>query len=365
MYTIRSYESAEISNNSIDWLINNLDELDIDFMYKNIDNSIHINNNYGLVEKILTEENISDYNIYENQVILGSFDYVNFEITKIKNKIKGILSTKQYYERDFYSINEFKIIPFLKLRDDLNKVESKIHSLQRKYKAIFVNTIAKNTVPKLTPVFANKKHYTDAYNKIKLIRDIKISLDGELNLLNIRRLSTLYERFNLLILINSILDNNPVSFKKENARVEDNTFLEYYFRFMDFSLTLYYDNYVGNERNNVGLQRISKSYYKPDYIIKLETNSNTYFYILDSKYSSENTVKDKHLLKCIKNYILDIGISDFPSRKVSELILIYPGENEDVIYGSDVFKPKISILPSKVNKTNLKEFVERILRNYK
>ena len=361
--TIKDYELADISNNSIDWLINNLDELHLDYSYKNVENSIQINNNYGLVEKILTEEKISDFNIYENQIILGSFEYVILEIAKIKNKIKGYLSTKQYYEKDFYSINEFKIIPFLKLKDDLEKIESKIKSLQRKYKDIFVKANSKNTFPKLTPVFSNKRHYTDAYNKIKLIRDIKINLDGELNLLNIKKLSTLYERFNLFVLINSIKAKNPISHKFENPKLEDNTFQEFYFQFPNYKLSIYYDNYIGNIENKIGLQRISKGYYRPDYVIKLETQNNSFFYILDSKYSSENTVKDRHMLKCIKAYILDIGISDLPSTKVEELILIYPGENEEIIFGNDIFKPKISILPSKVKNKNLNEFIERILLN--
>lgn len=361
--TVKDYELADISNNSIDWLISNLDELNIDYSYKNAENSIQINNTYGLVEKILSDEKISDFNIYENQIILGSFDYVNLEIGKIKNKIRGYLSTKQYYEKDFYSINEFKIIPFLKLKDDLDKIESKIKSLQIRYKEIFSKATSKNTFPKLTPVFSNKRHYTDAYNKIKLIRDIKINLNGDLNLLNIKKLSTLYERFNLFVLINSILAKNPISFKKENPKIEDNMFQEFYFQFTNYKLSLYYDNYLGNVKNKIGLQRISKGYYRPDYVIKLEKKNNLFFYILDSKYSSENTVKDRHLLKCIKAYILDIGISELSSTKVEELILVYPGENEEIIFGNDIFKPKISIIPSKVKHNNLHEFVERILFN--
>lgn len=361
--SIKDYDKADISNNSIDWLMNNLDELHIDYKYKNVENSIQINNNYGLVEKILTEEKANDFNVYENQIILGSFDYVILEIAKIKNKIKGNLSTKQNYEKGFYSINEFKIIPFLKLKDDLDKIESKIKSLQRKYKEIFVNSKSTNSFPKLTPVFSNKRHYADAYNKIKLIRNININLEGELNLLNIKKISTLYERFNLFVLINSILDKSPIHYKIENPKIEDNTCQEYYFQFTTFNLSVYYDICINNSKNNIGLQRISKGNYRPDYILKLETQESTKFYILDSKYSFEKTVKSEHLNNCIKKYILDIGINDLTSTKVEELILIYPGENEEIIFGNDIFKPKISILPSKVKNNNLNEFIERILYN--
>lgn len=365
--TIRDYELADISNNSIDWLINNLDEVHIDYSYKNVENAIQINNSFGLVEKIYTEEKINDFNIYENQVILGSFDYVNLEIAKIKDKIKGNLSTKQSYEKGFYSINDFKIIPYLKLKDDLDSLESKIRALQRKYESIFKGSVHKNVFPKLTPAFANKKHYADAYRKIKLIRDININLDGELNLLNIKKLSTLYERFNLYVLINTILEKKPVNYRRENPKPEDDTFQEFYFQFTNFKVTLYYDSYVGNTENPIGLQRISKTptnsigHYKPDYIIKFENEIKTNFYILDSKYSSVSRVKSTHLPECIRKYILDIGITGFPSTKVEELILVYPGETEELIYGNDTFKPKISIFPSKVKKHNLKAFIERVL----
>ena len=355
------YELADISNNSIDWLINNLDELHIDYTYKNVKNSIQINNTYALVDKILIDEKISDFNIYENQLILGSFEYINIEITKIKNKIKSRISSKKYYEQDYYSINEFKIIPFLKLKDDLEKLESKINSLRRKYVEIFINTKSNNSKPKLTPVFSNKRHYTDAYNKIKLIRDMNINIDGELNLLNIKKISTLYERYNLFVLVNYFLTKNPISFEKDNVKAGENVFKEYYFIFSNFKISLYYDFEIANKTNKTGLQRISKGYYRPDYIIKLQTENSEQFYILDSKYSSETTVKNRHLSKCIDDYILDIGISNSTSVKAEELLLIYPGENEEIIYGSHIFKPKISIIPSKLRKDNLDKFIERII----
>jgi hypothetical protein len=361
--TVIDYELAEISNNSIDWLVNNLDELNIDFLYKNLENSIQINNNYGLVEKILTEVRLNNFNVYENQVILGSFVFINLEIGKLKNKIRNYIPPNQSYEKEFYSINEFKIIPFLKLRDDLEKIESKIRFLQRKYEEIFTQTKPNNSSPKLTPVFSNKRHYSDAYKKIKLIRDIKINLDDELNLLNIKKISTLYERFNLFILVNSLLSKNPNIFSKESPKEFDNIFQEFYFQFTNFKVSLFYDYKVDNIGNKTGLQRISKGYYKPDYILKTESKTSIKIYILDSKYSSENTVKNNHLLKCIKDYILDIGVTDSYLVKAEELILIYPGEREEVIFGNNFFKPKISIIPSKVKKENLKNFIDSIFNN--
>lgn len=364
---MKDYELADITNNSVDWLVNNLDELDIDFAYKNNENAIEINNNYGVIDKILTEEKVNDFNVYENQIILGSFDFVNIEISKIRNIIKSCLSdsTKPIYENDYYSINEFKIIPFLKLKDDLDKIDSKIKILQRKYKNIFTDTNAKNAFPKLTPVFSKKRHYTDAYNQIKLIRDIKINLYGELNLLNIRKISTLYERFNLVVLINALRAKKPISFKQLSKRDEDNVFNEYYFQFNNFKLSIFYDYQVSCQENKTGLERIShpKDHkpYKPDYILKVDNSIDTQYYILDSKYSTRNRVRSTHLTQCINKYILDIGITQNYKNKIEELLLIYPGESEELIYGNEKFKPKISIIPSKVRTDNLEKFIERTL----
>ncbi|WP_233890494.1 hypothetical protein, partial [Tenacibaculum piscium] len=135
---------------------------------------------------------------------------------------------------------------------------------------------------------------------------------------------------------------------------------EFNFEFNSFSISLYYDFIVNNKASKTGLERISKGHYKPDYIIKKETNGLINYYILDAKYSSYNRIKNNHLNKCIEKYVLDIGITDNVSSKVDELILLYPGEKKQTLYGNSIFKPMISIIPSKVHLDNLKNFIEKI-----
>jgi len=358
---ISKYDNADISSGSIDWLVNNLDELHIDYLYKNVENSIKLNNNYGLVEKIFTEQRFDDYNIYENQIVLGAFIFIKSEIKNIKETIEGHLLAKKYYDQDYYSIDEFKIIPFLRLKDDLIKVENKINSLYKKYRDIFPKASSKNSLPKLTPVFSNKKHYTDAYNKIRLMRDIRLNLEGELNLLNIKKMSTLYERFNLLVIINALKSKSPQHFSKDSQKTDDNVFQQFHFQYANCDVHLYYDYVVSSLANRTGLQRISKGYYRPDYIVKVISKEMTKFYILDSKYSSESTVKNNHLSKCIKSYILDMAITGLSSTKIEELILLYPGDRQEIIFGNETYNPMISIMPSKVSKQNLNEFISNVL----
>ncbi|MGJ1536222.1 hypothetical protein ACR784_14475 [Sphingobacterium multivorum] len=356
---IKSYDNADITSHSIDWLALNLDELDLNHLHINLENSIKIHNTYGVLEKIYSDEKAKDLNVYENRIILGAFDYVISEINNVKNIIEGNIHHKKEYEREFFSITEFKILPFLKLRDDILKIEGKIKILRSKYKELFHNVKSLNTMPKLTPAFANKRHYSEAYSKIKLIRKVNISLEGEMNLINVKKVSTLYERFNLFVIINSLLDKKPISSDKSN-RNHENIFKEYYFVFPNFRVTLFYDCAVSQEINKTGLQRISNGYYKPDYIIRVDRETVSKFYILDSKYSSNSTVRYQHSIKCIKSYILDIGITSNPNCKPEELVLIYPGNDQEVLYGNDLFHPKVSVIPSKVKINNLQEFVKSI-----
>jgi hypothetical protein len=357
---IIDYDEANISNSSIDWLLNNLDELDISPEFKYLPNSIEIEGSYGIIEKIFTEKKKANHNVYENQIILGAFDHVLLEINKIKEMIKGYVSVEQYYEKDFFSIDEFKIIPFLKIKNDLSNIEFKIKSLKNKYQKVFEGAVSNNCSPRLTPVFSNKRHYTEAYNKIRLIRNINIDIDGELNLINIKKISTLYEKYNLYVLLNLLWEKVP--FNLHSDIYSDMDKREFHFQYNSYSISLYYDKEISSKFNKTGLQRISEGRsYKPDYLLKLEKKSGEVkYFILDSKYSSYKRLKSSHLDDCVKKYILDIGISNSPTLKVNSLILLYPGDIEEVIYGSDIFSPKVSIMPSKVQTDNLNIFINCI-----
>ncbi|WP_233890522.1 hypothetical protein, partial [Tenacibaculum piscium] len=253
---IVNYEDANVSDSSIDWLLNNLDELHFDYNYKDAQNSIKIENNYAITEKILTDHKKSCYNVYENQIILGAFDYVLLEISKIKRRITVDIPNNQYSGKEFYSIDELRIIPFLLLKKDLKIIEKKIKLLKTKYQIIFGDAKSKNLLPKLTPVFSNKRHYYEAYKQIRNIRNIHINLDGVSNLINIKKVSKLYEIYNLYLLLNTLIELNPINKpKKIKGFWEENQ--EFNFEFNSFSISLYYDFIVNNKASKTGLERIS------------------------------------------------------------------------------------------------------------
>ena len=364
---IEDYDIALINDKSIYWLLMNMDIINFDPSFINLENSIKLNSNYGLIEKILTEKKINSINVYENQIILGAFDFVLVQLNKFHSTIISKISKRTNdYQENYYSIEQFKTIPFIKLCKDVESLIYRVKKLQLKYKMIFKDVTPLNLKPRLTNVFTNHNHYREAYSIIKQIRDQNIHFDGQLNLININKISELYEWFNLYVIVDSILLRKPIEYKF--TKFTNNIYKEYYFKFKTCEITIYYEPKICNYNNdNLGLTRISqgktKDYYKPDYVINIKSRDKEQFYILDSKYSSEYNVKNIHLYNCIKKYILDIGILNEPSQKISELLLVYPGENERVIYGNDVFKPKISILPSKVNKNNLRDFVSKLFIN--
>lgn len=356
--SIMPYNDAEISLSSIEWLLHNMDNISIDPLFRNSENAVRLGNSFGIVENILSEVKSQDFNVYENQIIIGTFQFVINQIQSIKTKLERLIPVKPAYNKEFFSINELKVLPFLKLKDDISKTESKIRILEKKYVALFENPYPLNANPRLTAVFAKKKHYSDAYSSIRLIRDIHFSLDGELSLLNIRKVSTLYERYNLFVLINYLNSKTPNKFTK-GAISPDNIYKEYRFDFGSKIITLFYDYTVQSFDSETGLRRISEGgNYRPDFIIRLDEGRSRKFFVLDSKYSKETTVLYRHLPSCINKYILDMGITDDPNKKVDLLIMLYPGEQDQIVYGNSVFRPQIGILASKINKNSIAQLLD-------
>lgn len=357
---IIDYENAEINESSLDWVLSNLDELLIDNNYYNDPNSFQINNSYAILNKIQTDLCKKDFDVYENQIIMGVFEFVSIEIQKIMLVINNNVKQKNYTLSKSYSIDDLIILPFLKLKDDLISIQRKFKNLNEKFKLIFPDTKPKNSFPKLTSVFSNKKHYREVFIKIKSLRNLNINISGELNLLNIKKLSTLYEVFNLFILLDFFLVKKPVNFFSEEFNLESKLFHSYTLNFQkNTTIKILYDSMISSKLNNTGLQRISEGYYKPDFVIICQTDSKKTYYILDSKYSTDRYI-EMHLNSCIKKYILDIGVINEPYMKIDHLILLYPGDKQNQLYGNSQFKPEISIVPSKVETNNLNNILKSI-----
>src|SRR5690606_19833806 len=112
------YTPNVVTSYSINWLISNLDEVVFDECFSAHPDSINIEGKSGYIEKIETDYVISDYNVYENQIILGAFQYLIQKLNSLKNEIRGSVDFTKYGSKDFADFRDLKKLPYIRLFDD-------------------------------------------------------------------------------------------------------------------------------------------------------------------------------------------------------------------------------------------------------
>ena len=346
------YNSQSVTSNTIEWILDNLDNVNFDESLRDYPDSIRIGHNYGYIDKIGTEVGFISYDIYENQIILGAFINIISKLRRLKSEIRININEEQYGDDYNYDFRDLKKIPFIRLLDDSDDIERKLSSLLLKYNSLFEDVHPRNETPKLSSIFSHKYHYRIAYKIIKESSDLKFNFNGELQLLNIKKLSTLYEIYNLHIIINSISEvlNLELFDKQTVSNREDNINNKISFLAKNCTINIYYELKIQDKNLETELVRIdtqSREYYEPDFVIEIKKQEDTKYYILDSKYTKYYTLKGKHLPGCIFKYILNVGIRHNRYRKPESLVLLYPGDYAEDYIRHENYSPQIILLPSK------------------
>lgn len=369
-YVLRSkkvevdYTPEATSPESINWIFSNLDRIKFDFLLQNDPNSIKIENKYGYLDKIQSEVKTKSFSVYENEIILGTFADVIRKLKRLKRIIQSNVNIEKYSDSKYADFRDLKKIPLIKLYEDSNQLEKKLTKLLGSYKNIFSNTNSRIEIPKITPVFSSRLHYLTAFKTIIQSKSYKLNLDGELQLLNIRKLSQLYEAYNLHKLIeifNNQLNQDLFTFENYSDR-DDGIINRIVYQHTNFSIKIYYELKYPNP-DFIDLVRIDShigNYYNPDYIIEFSNSESKNFYIIDSKYTQYNTLRNAYLNDSIYKYILNTGIINEEYKKINHLILLYPGHLNDAHISSLNHKPQISLV---VSKPKSEEYFNKIFSN--
>lgn len=363
------YTPEQVSSHSLEWLINNLDSVCFDQKFQGHPDSITIDNKYGLVDRMETDKNIQTYSVYENEIILGAFKNIINQLKQLKREISlNINLNENYGNREYADFRDLKKIPYIKLFNDSNSIEERLWALFSKYRDIFKDSKARIEKPRVTNIFANSPHYLAAYQLIRESFDYKFNFNGELNLLNIRKLSQLYEAYNLHQIILDFKEKlNLESFFKitTNTNRVDGIVEYVSFQHEEISIEIFYElKYPNNNiSNHIRIDNSNGTYYIPDYVIQFKNKEKImYSIILDSKYSKYYTLKGKHLPDCMYKYIINTGIRNDRYKKIDDLILIYPGKEEESILSNPDYSPRILLLPSKPKFENsLKDYINQIV----
>lgn len=371
--TIR-YDSQKITPDSLFSILNNLDDINFDASFKGHYNSIKINNRHGLISNIDINDNVNSFDNYENQIILGAFCIILKKLTNLKKRINANLDLSSDNEDQYADFKDLKKIPFIKLFLDTTSLEKRTIKLYNKYKKLFVNVTPRLERPFPTSVFANRIHYKKVFELIKNLNEYTFDLRGEFNLLNINKLSHLYEVYCLYIIVDTIQNNiksGLFNIEQTSSRVDD-IIDRLKLENDDYIINLFYElKYYGSseEKQSTLLRRIDTRngrHYNPDFILEIRNKKQEIikYYVLDAKYSKKYTVRCNHLPYLINKYILGTGIANNPNKKINSLSLIFPGESGENVVQSDYFEPTINLISSRPkSEKELKDYIEFILRN--
>lgn len=340
------YEKAKsVSNQMINYIAMHPEHL----MRTSVSTGIRVHKQNFIPNKTLVEENVVDYDIYENQIVLGFlrslYVMVGSLIDEITKRIKQFPDKQEIEGR--YLLSVAFVISATKQRLEKNKKQlnllyENIEEIYIQYREVLpVSERDVFVLPQPSAVLISVRAYRLIYEQI--IRWFQFGMydfSGEDFILPMLRSDKIYEYYVLLKIYNyienkgySLLSATPYSYKKTGFH---SSFANPYglktlntFQFKNentsIELTLYYEPIVYNGKNSnagenkVGLFRNMSypyqdgkdgSYYYPDYVIKIQRSEHCQYVILDAKFSKRNTTKANYLSKLLYRYIISISTID-------------------------------------------------------
>lgn len=342
-------------------------------------NGIRIARKTVCPEKTLLSSNVKSLDIYENRVILGFLALMVNDLQRIRVEIEAFIEKIPSYDNVHFGYIHSSWIVLSKSKEKLEYRKETIDILIKKYivlqntyKRIMNNIEAERlkTIPRKTAIFSSIPQYNVIFQAIsKWFGYSEYGYSEEKFVLDYVSISAVYELYVLCKLIEHI-NNKGVPLKQAYKRhyyISDSAFYKntementFVFENKDVKYTLYYQpiiyNYDRKKQTGIGLFRNMEYsigdkkgyYYTPDYVIKIEREQNSYYYIADAKFKALNTVEQKDVSKTCFKYLT--SISPITEEDVLKgLFIIYgkPKEGEKVksIYTYQQDASKIDIRP--------------------
>lgn len=327
-----------IDNESFLWVLNHLDLLSPSKLEKA--NFIWQGQAYN-IQSIPNNTIKPDTNLYENQVI-HSFLFSakktlssarNHYVRSIKKAQSSAISGHDGYFHFDHVIKKFSkeiLSYYLKKIDTcLLKIELTWSWINRAIPA----DIKPNVMPKVTAFTQNRIHYNKAFHLISEWYNLgEPDYQVQEHLLGLRNLSTIYEFFCLVALLESLNKLGFIQTKSSYKKYDFNLPFEgedfdlpkatlnnfYTLKNRDIKITAMYEPKIYRFRSHLkegdlfNISRTSKRYIdhhlSPDFILKIEANEidNPIIIILDAKYTNAVNVNKYKIKELIQKYLLGI-----------------------------------------------------------
>ena len=188
-------------------------------------------------------------------------------------------------------------------------IKGELLELYNKYSKVLIEyPVILNKVPEPTAVFLEIHHYRNTFQSMNLwFGREKDNIPHHNMVLQFSNADKIYEYYCLLGIVDILLElgfneelekrdtyKYNVKYTKFCNTEEANTF---YFYKEQMKITLYYQPVIYSDSNkfdnNIGLFRVDKSFYTPDFILKKEKDGETTYCILDAKWRNRNALLKK------------------------------------------------------------------------
>lgn len=344
-----------ISSSAMKYIVTHADELE----QTQTNSGIRYMNKFYRPKNTLSKTTAYSLNTYENRVILGFIFTLIQKIVGIKKQLNDY--SKKLFVKRIGNYIESRYYIYSRSRTAIQKYKNRLDSLLDSYKHLYItyshvfnlssrdSKMIINSAPKFTSAFRNIGVYRNIFTKIKAWFEIEnINFDKEELLLSFIKTSKIYEYFCLVRMLDVFHQLNPISFEKkrlnynlnrsyyQNTRV-NNTF---YYDFGKYKYTLFFqpvvfDDINENLQKGISLFRSTRysvkgrdRIYLPDYILKVTSQNESSYYILDAKFSNINTVIGKQLSELVYKYLFAINPVDKNSRLNGLFLLCGKDEND-------------------------------------
>ncbi len=325
---IISYDKIRrCAQNDFQWLMQNADS------FAPVSQNVGIsyqNKNY-LPNNILGDEQYKNFDIYENQVVVNFLNTVLrncceiYDSMKKENRpeiLRKHINPSGTYSFSILTLNNSKLENW---SGQLDKIKRELQILFMQYSKLLPlrQTAIIRIMPHTTKVFMEVRYYREIFDAVRQWFDFgEFSIDRINAMLKIKTMDTLYEYYCLYRMLKMLLEKNWELTKSD--RDSNNEICDVYiFAKGDKKLTLYYqpkifghkfnDNGITlfrTKRNYNGKERYedkNKCYWEPDFVIKIQDESDSRYAILDAKYAETESIRNIILPECADKYVNQIS----------------------------------------------------------
>ncbi|WP_281613807.1 hypothetical protein [Flammeovirga sp. SubArs3] len=382
---IQDFATANIDNQSIDWLIEHLDELYFDDSLKDHPDAIEINGQYTVIDRIDAPVIKMEYATYENECILGGFYWARKLIDDLLTHIDHLNEQKNYFQADgngYATFESAQVIINAQAIEDVNELKTRLYRVERKYRQLLPNTKPNVYPPKLTKQFSSVNLYSNIFLSLLQVYNLKIDTDSSASSMKTSFLDQIYEMYTYYQLKDALLE----CFKDYNVRIEEDEVEEGEFIPKRISIipvkgkwmmNFLYQPQIGREPKDTHLVLHGKPhrdsfYYTPDFVVEyMDPHLSLRYGILDAKYKMAKTVLEQDLKEASFKYYTCVRVigEKRDHQKPDFLWLICP----NACYGRPVwtmnydehFLPIIGIVMNNAESNDpIKQCIKKMMKEW-